>query len=135
LQLGDAPEALQLGERFGHAHAASGLLHVAAAVVACHRMAWLRTGVARPWLANAATRQAWVGLSAQGGQRTSVLVRAASPDTRSTPGAVRSGAALQPATSDEPRVWCFGAEDRTDLLAAVSSRTIGGRGPTRLAFV
>lgn len=32
LQLGDVPGALHLGAQFGHAHAASGLLHVAAAI-------------------------------------------------------------------------------------------------------
>lgn len=124
LEFGDGPNALHLGDRFGHAHAASGLLHVAAAVVACQRMARPAAGAATPWLATAPVRQARVSMTALGGQQAAVLIRS-----------VPSTNALPPAMQGQPRAWCFAAADRTDLIASLSSAMSHGHGPLRLAFV
>lgn len=83
--LGDGPGALQLSERYGHAHAASGLLHVAAAVIATRHGARLGSGPATPWPAPAATRRCRVSLRAQGGQPYAIDVRAASEETHPIP--------------------------------------------------
>jgi 3-oxoacyl-(acyl-carrier-protein) synthase/3-hydroxymyristoyl/3-hydroxydecanoyl-(acyl carrier protein) dehydratase len=50
LQLGDGENLLSLHTRFGHAHAASGLLHVAAAALCCaHRLLPGSDGTVTPW--------------------------------------------------------------------------------------
>ena len=82
--LGDGDDALSLAPKFGHAHAASGLLHVAAGALLCHRHASLTATDAKanhgeafsasPWFAPAdiGTRVARVRSSALGGQSASV---------------------------------------------------------------
>ncbi len=87
LLLGDGPGATWLGERYGHAHAASGLLHVAAAVIACGESA-------SPGSASSGTQRAWVRVRGQGGQWSQV--RVGIPDSESLP--ARPGA-QEPATS------------------------------------
>ncbi len=87
LLLGDGPGATWLGERYGHAHAASGLLHVAAAVIACG-------GSASPGSASSGAQRAWVRVRGQGGQWSQV--RVGIPDSESSP--ARPGA-QEPATS------------------------------------
>ncbi len=67
LRLGDEEGALSLADRFGHAHAASGLLHVAAAVLACRHRASPGDGRAR------------VGIRSQDGQWMRVRLRADGP--------------------------------------------------------
>jgi 3-oxoacyl-(acyl-carrier-protein) synthase/3-hydroxymyristoyl/3-hydroxydecanoyl-(acyl carrier protein) dehydratase/1-acyl-sn-glycerol-3-phosphate acyltransferase len=71
LHLGLAPTATALNEQFGHAHAASGLVHAAAAIIAC------RTGVrpgGHPWTGEA--RIAKVSIQTQEGQGSAVQFRA-----------------------------------------------------------
>ncbi|MEJ7931855.1 beta-ketoacyl synthase N-terminal-like domain-containing protein [Ramlibacter sp. AN1015] len=124
LALGDGPGSLHLTERYGHAHAASGLLHLAAAVIATRHGAWLGAGPATPWLAPAAQRKARVSMHAQGGHQFHIDVQA-SPHEASGP---------PPGTRIE-RAWCFAASDREGLRQALAAGRTGGHGPVRLAFV
>ncbi len=74
LRLGLADGHLSLTPLFGHAHAASGLVHVAAAVLACHHRT-LPAGqgaAARPWLTSQGPMSVVVSVHALGGQTGSI---------------------------------------------------------------
>ena len=71
LEFGDAPGAVWLGDRFGHAHAASGLVHVAAAVLAVHHRA-LPSETPTGW--DSARRTVRVDVAA-GTHRSPIVVR------------------------------------------------------------
>jgi acyl transferase domain-containing protein/3-hydroxymyristoyl/3-hydroxydecanoyl-(acyl carrier protein) dehydratase len=109
LALGNGPAQHGLAARFGHAHAASGLLHVAAAVAACDR----RTIPARlpdppmPWLPTGRERAARVEVDALGGLKTTTVVRTGSV----TP--ARTGGALA-------RLGVFTGASMTELARALS---------------
>lgn len=79
LLLGDGPGATWLGERHGHAHAASGLLHVAAAAIACGEVASAESASPGP-------QRAWVRVRGQGGQwsQVQVQVQVGTPHTDSS---------------------------------------------------
>ena len=70
------PDDAGLTPRFGHAHAASGLLHVAAAVVACAHHAIPSAAGAVPWLPSAARRDARVHVTTSTGQSATVHLQA-----------------------------------------------------------
>jgi PfaB family protein len=91
---------------FGHAHAASGLLHVAAAIAACRRRALLPTPsrAAMPWLPVAGERRLRVRIRATGGTATECDV-IATPSTDTSNG----------------ELAVFAAEDRDGLLQALAS--------------
>jgi acyl transferase domain-containing protein/3-hydroxymyristoyl/3-hydroxydecanoyl-(acyl carrier protein) dehydratase len=116
---------------FGHAHAASGLLHAAAAVLAC-RHAALPPGVpdapARPWLpaspSTRAGRLASVAMTALGGQSTVLHVRA---DDASPPEPL----ALGPV----PRLHVFSGDDRAGVIRSLVAGRQSREGPARLAVV
>ena len=80
---GPGEETVSLTPRIGHAHAASGLLHVVAAVFALHRRRWFPNSTApgTAWLAGA-ERSAEVQVDALGGQRATVRLRAAPGDAQ-----------------------------------------------------
>lgn len=87
--LGNGPGAVSLHHRFGYAHAASGLLHVAAAVVACLRSVRLGPDGATPWV-GASARHVQVSMRAQGDQHARVVVSAGPQNA--TPDAAAEGA-------------------------------------------
>ncbi|MBL0423232.1 hypothetical protein JI739_23045 [Ramlibacter sp. AW1] len=123
LLLGDAPGALQLAHRYGHAHAASGLLHVAAAAIACQHRARLTSQATVPWLPGT-RRTACVDVRSQDGQQAIVHMSA------------EPAGALPASPSDAaPRIWAVAAADRQALAAALSAESWAGEGPARLAFV
>jgi acyl transferase domain-containing protein/3-hydroxymyristoyl/3-hydroxydecanoyl-(acyl carrier protein) dehydratase len=98
-----------MSQLFGHAHAASGLLHVAAAVVACqHRTLPPRGGrPAMPWLPTRGARIARVEVTALGGTHTDTWLRA--DDSERVHPSLKS-----------PRLAVFGAADRTGLVRALA---------------
>ncbi len=116
-------DVCNLTPRFGHAHAASGLLHVAAAVLACHQRARPRSdGAAVPWL-DAAPR-AEVKVAALGGQSARVQVAAA--DDAGSLGRAH------------PRLHLYSGQDRREVAARLRDGvSVDGAasGPARLVIV
>lgn len=106
--------------RVGHAHAASGLLHVAAAIIACRGRMKPGNGAARPWLSPEPLRSR-VSVSALGGARDALTVES---------GDVVLPALPPPAT----RLRWFAAPSRTALCDRIRRGEDGGQGPVRLAF-
>ena len=123
LGLGLAPEYTALTAQFGHAHAASGLLHVAAAALCVeHGLRLSSSGPAVPWLA-ASPRTAHVQVEALGGQSAGVTLTSA---RTATPAAAAAPAA---------QVYVFSGEDTAAVVAALARGEQSHRGPARLAFV
>ena len=127
LRVGSSPNpeiATNLSPLFGHAHAASGLLHVAASISACRRRALPgRTGRPQvPWLPRHAERRARVDVAALGGITTSTFLRA---DDHSLPTAAEMG----------PRLAVFSASDVDGLIRALTRRESSDGGAVRLAVV
>jgi acyl transferase domain-containing protein/3-hydroxymyristoyl/3-hydroxydecanoyl-(acyl carrier protein) dehydratase/1-acyl-sn-glycerol-3-phosphate acyltransferase len=119
--IGLAEGALSLTDRFGHAHAASGLLHLAAAATALdERLQFTAPGrPALPWLANG-PRRLRVEVEAMGAQRIRV-------DLREGPRAPRSGI---PA-----RISVYsGADAGAVRLALEAGRESKDEGPARLVI-
>src|SRR5262249_23541037 len=118
-------DADRLAARFGHAHAAAGLLQVAAAVTACARRA-IVTGPpgspAVPWLPAATGRRTRVAVNALGGARTATSVR---DEPGITP--ARRAASVQLAA--------FAADDIDALAAALEARAPASSGRARIAIV
>ncbi|HEY1909448.1 MAG TPA: beta-ketoacyl synthase N-terminal-like domain-containing protein, partial [Vicinamibacterales bacterium] len=114
-----------LTSQFGHAHACSGLLHVAAAALACHhRMVPDAPSPARPWLATPDGRIAEVRVGALGGQHATVMLQTdpASPSTI-------------PSGLPNPTLVVYSGRDRADVIAAIDARRSGNLGPARLVLV
>lgn len=104
----DGEASPDLAARFGHAHAASDLVHVAAAALSLHHR---RLPGGRPWLP-------------AGGAGRRALVR--TPDGRcirlaEAPGHPRC------AEDDRPRLRCFSGSDRASLIGALRSGREGLR--------
>ena len=78
LALGLAPGHTALTQQFGHAHAASGLLHVAAAALCVKHGLYLSSTPPAPWLA-AEPRTAEVQIEALGGQTAAVTLSGVGP--------------------------------------------------------
>ena len=112
--------ASPITRRFGHAHAASGLLHVAAAAVACRGRMKPGDGAAQPWL-DAGRLRARVSVEALGGAADGLLVE--------------SGDVLEPAVQPPAmRLRWFAAVSRAELCARIRRSEDGGQGAVRLAF-
>jgi acyl transferase domain-containing protein/3-hydroxymyristoyl/3-hydroxydecanoyl-(acyl carrier protein) dehydratase len=81
LELRQVREDPGLSAVFGHSHAASGLLHVAAATAACERRAMLRRGAraAMPFLPTGRERRARVEIESLGGFVTRTTLRSEPP--------------------------------------------------------
>ncbi|MCS6899173.1 MAG: beta-ketoacyl synthase N-terminal-like domain-containing protein, partial [Myxococcales bacterium] len=107
--------------RFGKAHAATGLLHLAAAVISLTHGS--KPGpMPRPWLPSPRRRAIQVDIAAFSGPRDRVEVQAPSkthPLLRTAP----------------PSLDLYAATDRTELRQRLSARTAGGEGPCRLAIL
>jgi len=112
--------ASPITQRFGHAHAASGLLHVAAAVVACRGRMQPTDGPARPWLGSGPLRTR-VTVKALGGAADTLLIE--------------SGGIVRPALPPPAvRLRWFAAGSRDELYGRIRRGEDGGRGPVRLSF-
>lgn len=121
---GADPEHDPVSGRFGHAHAASGLLRVAAAALALsHRARPGNVGVAaEPLLPSAGPPSLGVEVLALGGGRDRLVVSAAGP-------------ARPVALGPVPRIQVFSGADRGGVLEALRGRRESRDGPARLAVV
>ena len=123
-----APAPLRLGDdlgverRFGRAHAAAGLLRVAAAIACLRRGALPDPRGARPWMSEG-PRRALVELDVLGGP-PAALALAAAPDL-----------APQPIAAPPPVLAVFSAADLPALRAAVLAGRADPGGAVRLAVL
>jgi acyl transferase domain-containing protein len=119
LRLGDADGGLDLASVFGKAHAANGLLHVAAAAVALRHGARLRAGgQATPWFG---PRSAEVSIS----------VLEAAPASARLEGADVAGWLAEP----PGRLHVYSGADQAEVLVALASDLRSDEGPARLVLV
>ncbi|HJL16616.1 MAG TPA: beta-ketoacyl synthase N-terminal-like domain-containing protein [Sandaracinaceae bacterium LLY-WYZ-13_1] len=105
-------EGDDLAERFGHAHAASGLVHVAVAALGLHRRA--RVGEAAGGWESDGPREARVRVSALGGDVATVRLRE-DPETAADAIALRTGPVPTPLSlpAHPPSAVLAGAEETT----------------------
>ena len=103
-------------QRFGHVHAASGLLHLAAGVIACAGR--VRVADAAPWLPSPAGRRVQIAARSFGGQTDSLTLHA-------HPGAVAPISTSGPI----PHIAFHSGTERTNL------REGEGHGPVRMAVI
>jgi acyl transferase domain-containing protein/3-hydroxymyristoyl/3-hydroxydecanoyl-(acyl carrier protein) dehydratase len=122
----DMDDASIVTARLGHVHAASGLLHVAAAALACAARARPpAAGVAtRPWLPSAQGRIASTTIATFSGQRDTISLAS---DPHSTPIRLPGPAQWQ--------LRVFAAGDVTRLRERIVAGKTGGDGAVRLAVV
>ncbi len=109
----------------GHAHAASGLLHVATAALACHYKA-LPAGVgnkALPWISSH-TRSAGITVNALGGESATVIVK---EDKKTDAGHLL--------TDSAPRLHIFSGNDQKEILENLEKGFESDTGPARLVLV
>ena len=114
---GEPATPVDLAARLGHAHAASGLLHVAAAALACHHRALPAASgsAATPWLSRG-PRRAEVTTSAFSGRTATVRLR---DDPRGREEGVSSPICPPPGEPPHerlPRIHLYAGADRADLL-------------------
>ena len=123
LALGLAPDHTALTQQFGHAHAASGLLHVAAAALCVKHGLYFASPRPAPWLA-AEPRTAQVQVDALGGQSAGVTLSSVGP-----------AAAVWLDSVDIPQVHVFSGADAREVRAALARGEESDQGPARLAIV
>jgi 3-hydroxymyristoyl/3-hydroxydecanoyl-(acyl carrier protein) dehydratase/malonyl CoA-acyl carrier protein transacylase/1-acyl-sn-glycerol-3-phosphate acyltransferase len=125
LLLGDASNGLDLAASFGKAHAANGLLHVAAAALALHHGARPRTGApATPWFGE---RCAEVSVSVLEAAPASVRLKGATGE---------KGDGVVAWLSDAPaRLSIFSGANKAAALAALSAGRSSSEGPARIVLV
>ncbi|HWZ50724.1 MAG TPA: beta-ketoacyl synthase N-terminal-like domain-containing protein [Granulicella sp.] len=125
---GETPSGIHLAARFGHAHAASGLLHVAAAALACYlrAMPCQEGKPGYPWLPVDGPRQAQVQVRSFTGEIACVLVE----QSLQAPGT----GWLVPAKL-APQIRCFSGENAQEILVAILSGHESTAGPARLCWV
>ena len=127
LRLGLATDVPALTAQFGHAHAASGLLHVAAAALCLHDR--VNPGIdadgkpraAHPWLSTT-LRTASVPVDALGNQTSEVRLCQGSTDERSL------------AHFEMTEFHVFSGESAADLLQALAENRQSSSGPARLVI-
>ncbi len=131
LRLGLGSNAVSVSHLFGHAHAASGLVHVAAAAVALHH----RVSIGDVPLV-ASNPEIGTGLPNGAGPRT------VSVETTSFDGIVSRSILLAEATDhlapsrlEPPRLHTYSGVDAAEVLSALAARRESGIGPTRLVIV
>ena len=125
VHLGLGHGATSLVPIVGHAHAASGLVHVAAGALALHHRLCpvTRGGVVTPWLADTERRSVTVTIEATGGQRATVHM-------------VEASAAPAPlARPIVPQLQAFAAAGRRAVVAAARRGDDESRGPACLVIV
>ena len=116
----DGADSTSLTPQFGHAHCASGLLHVAAAALALERRV-LPKGGGVPWLAAQGTRTASVEVTALGGQRSRVGLAQSTHSGR--------------ARGRLPTMRVFSGADVEEIGRSVVGDRESDEGPARLAIV
>ncbi|MGB9499307.1 MAG: beta-ketoacyl synthase N-terminal-like domain-containing protein [Dissulfuribacterales bacterium] len=108
----------------GHAHAASGLLHIAAATLACHYRALPAEvgNMALPWLSSH-SRSAKVTINALGGESSMVIVK---ENKKASPGHLLLNLA--------PRLHIYSGKDQKKILDHLDSGFESDTGPARLVL-
>jgi acyl transferase domain-containing protein/3-hydroxymyristoyl/3-hydroxydecanoyl-(acyl carrier protein) dehydratase len=125
LRLGFGNGRLNLTAQFGHAHAASGLLHVAAGALALRHRSLPDANEPRPWLPSTERRRVNIELNAMGGQTASIRLSEA-------PQREPVSFLAQPV----PRIYLFSGADRRETLRRLQeNRQADDAGPARLAIV
>ncbi|PCI37634.1 MAG: beta-ketoacyl synthase [Elusimicrobia bacterium] len=123
----NAPQEFSLDSltgRFAHAHAASGLLHVAAAALCLSRNTRLAPeGAARPWLPSAHARTAKIRIDALGDQHAEVVLE----ETQK--------ASVPVAPIDNPDLAVFSGKSLKELETNILDDLMSKDGPMRLIFV
>ncbi|MWC29610.1 beta-ketoacyl synthase N-terminal-like domain-containing protein [Paenibacillus sp. MMS18-CY102] len=128
LMLGNnGKDALHLAGRFGHAHAASGLMHVAAGALALHYglQPVDRGRNPRPWLRGEQGRAVQVDIRALGGASGSVMLTEGD----------RFGMPFVADSSRVPSLHAYAADDRCGLLQSLRNGMESQQGIVRLAIV
>jgi acyl transferase domain-containing protein len=118
-KLGDANGGVDLSARLGKAHAANGLVHVAAAALSLHHGARVKSGAAAtPWLG---ARSVEVSVS---------VLEAPAATAR------LEGAEVTPWLAEAPaRLRVFSGADQAGVLASLQARRESSEGPARLVLV
>jgi acyl transferase domain-containing protein/3-hydroxymyristoyl/3-hydroxydecanoyl-(acyl carrier protein) dehydratase len=126
LRLGLAAGAQRLTSLFGHAHAASGLVHVAAAILSLRHSALPGTAQSpgRPWLTSATAQRAHVQMRSHTQEHSRVSLRRGNQARATAPPGV-----------DGTRVYVFSGNDRDGVRAAIERGEELGDGRARLAIV
>ncbi|MEE9417167.1 MAG: beta-ketoacyl synthase N-terminal-like domain-containing protein, partial [Acidimicrobiales bacterium] len=133
LRLGLTPEVHNLTEQFGHAHAASGLVHLAAAALSLHH----RVHPGNVPLLSSNPEQG-TGLPPGAGPRTaSVEIDAMDGIARRTIllAEATEHPAPSPFASVAPRLHVYSGVDEAEVLQALSSGEESDSGPCRLVIV
>lgn len=122
----DDGAAVHLASRFGHSHAASGLLHVAAGALALHHglLPYGSKRGLRPWLRGEDARTARVDIHVFSGASGSVTL--VEED---------GGAPFASGGSFTPTLRTYAADDRRALLQSLRDGTESKQGHVRLAIV
>ncbi|MDY6935445.1 MAG: beta-ketoacyl synthase N-terminal-like domain-containing protein [Spirochaetota bacterium] len=125
LRLGLEEDSMSLIPLFGHAHAASGLLHVAASALACYYKI-LPTGKAKlslPWLTPQQPRSAEISVNALGGERSIIRLK---EDIDSPSGHF--------VLSQFPRLHIYSGNTSEDVLHSLINGEESEDGPARLVI-
>ncbi|MFD0673404.1 beta-ketoacyl synthase N-terminal-like domain-containing protein [Cohnella sp. GCM10027633] len=122
----DDEDAVRLASRFGHSHAASGLLHVAAGALALHYglLPYGSKRGPRPWLRGEEARTARVDVRALGGASGSVFLEEGD-----------GVAPFVPSGYLAPTLHTYAAGDRRTLLQSLRDGTESTQGAVRLVIV
>ncbi|MCP4602228.1 MAG: beta keto-acyl synthase [Proteobacteria bacterium] len=111
----------------GHSHAASGLLHIAAAALSCYHRALPaeEDKQAIPWLVSSSdSRKASVTVNALGGESATAFLN---EDTNSPPGHLLLEAV--------PNLYIYSGQDRNEILKNLEQGNESDKGPARLVLV
>ncbi|HVV69126.1 MAG TPA: beta-ketoacyl synthase N-terminal-like domain-containing protein [Gammaproteobacteria bacterium] len=115
---------------FGHAHAASGLLHLALAAVACNKRLLPATSGKNfplPWVVENKSNVAKLEVTALGGQQQSFYIAADAEVSKNH---------LQPfLLRTPPQLYCFSGKDRRDVIQALQAKTFSQTGTAKLVIV
>jgi acyl transferase domain-containing protein len=125
-QLGLGGEGRSFTSLFGHAHAASGLLHVAAgAIAARHRLRWSdSTGAPGPWPTTAPAPSIAVSVTPMLG-----------PSRKVTLHVDRDTAPRSAWPADAPTLHVYSGADRRDVLRRLAAGRSSNDGPSRLVLL
>ncbi|MCP4211127.1 MAG: beta-ketoacyl synthase [Halieaceae bacterium] len=130
LNLGIADGLPSLSVSFGHAHAASGLLHVAAGILCLYerlRLSAVTDGAlqpAEPWLCDG-PRSVRVQVDALGGQSSALILRPADISTNKT----------SLFTKSDFSIHVFSGTDAVSLIQALDRNQESNDGPARLVII
>lgn len=125
LSMGLDPGAQSITPLFGHAHAASGLLHIAAAALACrHRALPSPHGEKAAPFVQAAPLSARIDIHALGDQSAAIAMK---EDLQTPPRGLRLGA--------DYKIHLYSGQNRADVARNLKAGKESDAGPARLALV